>query len=141
MKQKALRKLDDRIAIYGCKKHRSKNPPSEDAEQMTIFNELRVNYPDVAAVATHVKNEGKKTHAEVKKDYQMGLLAGFSDIVIAGNPTMFCELKKEDITKSKISEQQEDFLIRAQKRGSFAFVALGHKGFLEGLRAWVDAQR
>ena len=140
-KNKALSKLDPTIKIYGDKSHRNKKPPSEDSEQMTIFNELRVNYPDLAKLATHVLNEGKKSQAQARKDSLMGLCAGFSDIVIIGTPVFLCELKKEDMTKSKISDDQESFLLSSIESGAFACVALGHKGFFEALKEWQKCIR
>ena len=79
--------------------------------------------------------------SEAKKDHLMGLLAGFSDIVIIGSPVFLCELKKADITKSKISDDQEAFLINAQKAGAFVCVALGHKGFFDALEAWKECTK
>lgn len=140
MTNKALSKLDKKIPIYGDIKHRDKKPPSEEAEQMTIFNWLRNNHPRFAKVATHVKNEGLKSAAECKKDAMNGLCKGFSDIAIVGHPAFFCELKKCDPTKSKISEDQEEFLLTSLELGAFACVALGHKGFIEAFNEWVVLQ-
>lgn len=136
-KNKALSKLDSLIPIYGDRSHRNKKPPSENAEQMTIFNELRVNYPDLAKLATHILNEGNKSQAQARKDSLMGLCPGFSDIVIIGSPVFLCELKKEDMTKSKVSEGQESFLLSSIESGAFACIALGHKGFFEALEEWI----
>jgi hypothetical protein len=139
-KSKALSKLDKSIKIYGDQSVRMKKPPTENAEQITIFNTLRRDYPELARLATHIKNEGKKTIGEAQKDAQMGLNAGFSDIVIIGTPTFLCELKKCDPTKSKISIDQETFLINSQDAGAFACVALGHKGFIEAFTEWLKLQ-
>jgi len=138
-KSKALSKLDKRIKIFGDESVRMKKPPTENAEQITIFNALRRDYPELATLATHVKNEGKKTIGEAQKDALMGLNAGFSDIVIIGSPVFLCELKKCDPTKSKISDDQETFLINSQDAGAFACVALGCHGFFEALEAWINA--
>ena len=132
-------KIDSKIKVFGDKKLRMKKPPSEDAEQVTIFNHLRLHYPELAALACHVKNEGNKSQAQAQKDARMGLCKGFADIVIIGNPVFLCELKKADFTKSRISKEQESFLLAAQNEGSFACVALGHNGFFEALEAWKNA--
>ena len=129
-------KIDKRIMVYGNQKLRMKKPPTEDAEQITIFNQLRLNYPDLAKLATHILNEGKKTQAQAQKDAKMGLCKGFSDIIIIGLPVFVCELKKRDFTKSKISDEQQQFLINAQEAGAFACVALGYDGFMEALEEW-----
>ena len=134
-------KIDPSIKVYGCKMYRDKKCPTENAEQITIFNHLRLHYPELAKLSTHILNEGKKSQAQAAKDAQMGLTAGFSDIIIIGCPVFVCELKKRDFTKSKISKEQEDFLINADKSGAFACVALGAVGFFEALEAWQNAQR
>jgi hypothetical protein len=134
-------KIDPRIKVFGDKKLRMKKPPSENAEQITIFNHLRLHYPEIAALAAHVKNEGKKSQGEAQKDAQMGLNPGFSDIIIIGNPVFVCELKKRDFTKSRISDDQQEFLLASQDAGAFACVALGALGFFDALEEWKNAQR
>ena len=134
-------KLDPLIEVYGDKKFRDKNCPSEDAEQVTIFNQLRLNYPDLAKLATHIKNEGLKTKATAAKDAINGLNAGFSDIVIIGTPVFVCELKRADFTKSKASSDQQEFLINASNSGAFACIALGHKGFFLALQEWIKCTK
>ena len=129
-------KIDPSIKVYGDKTLRMKRPPSEDAEQKTIFNHLRTNKPELAMLATHVLNEGSKTQAQAAKDALMGLTKGFCDIVIVGDPVFLCELKKRDFTKSKISKEQERFLIESSKTGAFACVALGFDGFILALEDW-----
>ncbi len=134
-------RIDSKIKVFGDKKLRMKKPPSEDAEQKTIFNHLRLNYPELAGLATHILNEGNKSQAQAQNDKLMGLCAGFSDIIIIGSPVFVCELKKCDFTKSRISEEQEKFLINSEKAGAFACVALGHVGFFEALEAWLNVRR
>ena len=34
--------------------------PTESAEMITFFNYLKTNHPDIAKVATHIRNEGKR---------------------------------------------------------------------------------
>ena len=134
-------KLDKNIIVFGDQKFRDKKCPSEEAEQVTIFNQLRANYPELADLATHIKNEGLKSYKVASKDAINGLNKGFSDIIIIGSPVFVCELKKADFTKSRASKEQQEFLINAQNAGAFACIALGHKGFFEALEAWQDAQR
>lgn len=134
-------KLDKNIVVFGDTKFRDKNCPSEDAEQITIFNQLRANYPRLAKLATHIKNEGLKTKGTAAKDAINGLNKGFSDIIIIGSPVFVCELKKADFTRSRASKEQQSFLLAAQGAGAFACIALGHKGFFEALEAWQNAQR
>ena len=134
-------KLDKKIVVFGDQLFRDKNCPSEAAEQVTIFNQLRSNYPDLAKLATHIKNEGNKSIGVAKDDAINGLNKGFSDIIIIGTPVFVCELKKADFTRSRASKEQQDFLIAAQDSGAFACIALGHKGFFEALEAWQNVRR
>jgi hypothetical protein len=71
----------------------------------------------------------------------MGLNPGFRDIIIIGNPVFVCELKKRDFTKSRISDDQQEFLLASQDAGAFACVALGALGFFDALEEWKNAQR
>ena len=139
-KKIALSKLDKRIPIYGNTEYRNKKCPKESAEQKTIFNELRINQPSIAKLATHIKNEGKRTEAQINEDKQQGLNTGFSDVIIIGHPVMVCEVKREDMTMSSYTEDQESFLVAAIESGAFAFIALGHKGFFEALEEWKCMQ-
>ena len=123
-------KIDPKIKVFGDQKLRMKKPPLEEAEQKTIFNWLRNNKPDLALLATHILNENKKTQAQAQKDALNGLNKGFSDIIIIGSPVFACELKRRDFTKSKLSKEQEKFLLKSQDAGAFACVALGFDGFL-----------
>ena len=139
-KKIALSKLNKTIPIYGDVKYRNKKCPKESVEQKTIFNELRLNHPTQARLATHVKNEGKRTDAQINEDKQQGLNTGFSDVIIIGSPVFVCEVKREDMTTSTYTEEQESFLLAAIESGAFVCVALGHKGFFEAFKEWKCTQ-
>ena len=134
-------KFNDDIKVFGDVNYRNPRCPIESTEQITFFNELKIKHPEIAMMATHVKNEGKKTIGTAVKDAREGLNAGFPDIVIVGSPVCLIELKRVDHTKSKWQKGQKEFLIEAEKRGAFACVALGYKGALLAVEAWIDAQR
>lgn len=140
-KKFALSKLDPLVKIYGDSDYRDKKSPKEAAEQITIFNHLRLKFPELAVMATHIKNEGLKTPEECRKDAMNGLCKGFADIHIAGHPAFYCELKRDDITQSTISKEQETFLLSVQNSGGFACVALGHKGFFAAFGVWLKLQK
>ena len=134
-------KFNPDIKVYGDITFRDKKCPSESAEQITFFNQLRKNWPDIARLSTHVKNEGKKSPQQALKDAREGLTQSFADIVIIGNPTATIELKRADHTCSSWQKGQQEFLIASKKAGAFSCVALGHKGALLALKDWIDAQR
>jgi len=56
--------------------------PSEAAEMTTFFNQLQKRYPEIHALALHVRNEGKRDHkdADIMK-MQGGFIKGAPDIV------------------------------------------------------------
>ena len=122
--------------VYG-KKEKGKQP-SENAEMITFFNVLREDYPDLAVIATHIKNEGKRNINQIGKDKAEGLVTGFPDIVILGNPAFCCEMKSKG--KSKISEDQEKVLNAATKNGAFACVAYGYEAAIDAVIEWLNAQ-
>ena len=121
--------------IFG-EKEKGKQP-SENAEMITFFNVLREDYPDLAVIATHIKNEGKRNINQIGKDKAEGLVTGFPDIVILGNPAFCCEMKSKG--KSKISEDQEKALNAAAKNGAFACVAYGYKSAIDAVDEWLNA--
>ena len=133
-------KVSNKINVFGDVSFRDKKCPSEDAEQITIMNWLRINYNKYFELAVHVKQEGLKTKGEASKDSIMGLRKGWSDITIVGNPMMLCELKRADHTKSRLSVDQSDFLIKAENAGAFSCVALGHEGFILAFKEWIKLQ-
>jgi len=133
-------KFNKNIKVYGDINFRGQCP-IEELEQITFFNELRKEQPEIAKLATHVKNEGKKTPQQALKDARNGLNKGFSDIIIIGNPCLLIELKRQDHTKSSWQPGQQEFLELAQSKGAFCCVALGYKAALLAVKDWIDAQR
>lgn len=125
------------IKVFGDKKHRDKKCPKEAAEQTTFFNQLRKAYPDTyGAVAIHVRNEGKKSVHQVAKEKMEGMVSGAPDIMIPGNPTFICELKRRDHTLSSLQEGQEPYLLAAQDMGAFVCIALGWEAAMEAFGEW-----
>ena len=109
--------------------------PSEGAEMITFFQVLRRDYPEIAKLATHVRNEGVRTMYQAQKHKSEGMLKGFADIVIIGSPAFVCEMKTKS-KNSKLTKEQENFLIEADKAGAFACVAHGYEAALEAVREW-----
>jgi len=129
-------KLPDWLPVFGDMDYREDKPPSEALEQVTFFGVLRREYPDLASAAVHIRNEGKRSHRETLKQKAEGLNTGASDIIIPGNPSFVCEMKRIDHTKSKISQDQLDYLLSAKDNGSFICVALGYKAALQAVEEW-----
>lgn len=126
--------LKHEVPIYGDVKYRGKCP-SESMEQVTFFNKIRREFPDSwGLVATHIKNEGKRTNNQVLKDKAEGLTTGVSDIIICG---FHCELKRQDHTKCKISDQQIKYLETINKLGGFGCIALGYKAAFEAFQEYA----
>ena len=124
------------IRIYG-QQEKGKHP-RENAEMITFFNELRDKFPELSILATHIKNEGKRTAQQIEKDKAEGLVTGFPDIVILGAPAFVCEMKSKR-KGSKASEDQLDVLEAADKNGAFACIAYGYKAALEAVEEWQSA--
>jgi hypothetical protein len=128
------------VPIYGDTSFRGKCP-DEGLEQITVFNWLRTTYPNTyGLLALHPRNEGlvaKGQHSAVSRHRAEGMTKGAADIIIPGNPSFVCELKRQDHTQSTLSDEQHDYLATAQGLGCFACVALGHQGALEAFKAWL----
>ena len=50
------------IKTYG--QQQAGKQPSEAAEMTTFFNQLKKRYPEIHALALHVRNEGKRDHKD-----------------------------------------------------------------------------
>lgn len=125
-------KWPDWLPVYGDTKYRDKKCPSEDAEQITFFNQIR----NIEPCAIHVKNEGKRHCKQAAKDKANGLVKGAPDIWIPGKQTFLCELKRQDHTLCKLGDDQIEFLANARDGGAFVCVALGYKAAIEAYNEW-----
>jgi hypothetical protein len=126
------------IKVFGDTDYRGKCP-LESAEQATFFNRIRALYPDsYGLTATHIKNEGKRTHNQISSDKAQGMATGAPDIIIPGGTTFICELKRRDHTKSKISDEQVKYLLTSQQCGAYVCIALGVDAAIEAFNAWAQ---
>lgn len=123
------------IAVFGDASYRGKCP-LEAAEQVSFLGQLRLLYPQLAEIAVHIRNEGKRTKRQGHQQKLEGMNTGASDIVIPCCPPILIELKRSDHTASSISTKQIKYLALSQRQGAFACVALGAAGAIEAVRAW-----
>jgi hypothetical protein len=118
-------KFPDDIAVYGNIDYRGDCPP-EAIEQVTFFNRLRMRYPNSwGIIALHPRNEGKKGFRQVAKEKAEGMTPGAADVIVPGDPSFVCEIKRRDHTKSKWQDKQLEYLNAAQEAGAFVCIALG----------------
>lgn len=129
-------KLNTKIKTYGDPKFRG-NCPLESAEQITFFNVLRRKYPDLGVIATHIRNEGNRHHAQTAKQKAEGMVKGAADVTIPASPAFVCEMKRKDHTKSRWQKGQQEYLLTSQEYGAFVCVALGYEAALEALEEWI----
>lgn len=120
------------LKVYGDQSFRG-SCPTEAAEQITFFNSLP---DDIKPLALHVRNEGKRTHAQAMRHKAEGMLAGAPDIIVLGSPPLLIELKRKDHTKSRWQTNQVKTLLAAQSAGCTVCVALGYEAALEALNDW-----
>ena len=136
-------KFPSSISVYGDTSYRGKCPP-ESVEQVSFFSRLRREYPDsYGVIAIHPRNEGLLKNGQfdaIKKFKLEGMSKGASDIIIPGNPSFVCEMKRQDHTKSSWQDGQMLYLEAAQLCGSFACVALGAAAAWEAFECWRDRQ-
>jgi hypothetical protein len=130
-------KFPEWLPVYGSQEYRNKKCPVESAEQITFFNTLRRDYPELGRIAIHPRNEGKRTANQAQRQKAEGMTAGAADIIIPGSPAFVCELKRQDHTLCAWEPDQLEYLATAQTMGAFVCVALGHKAALESLEIWI----
>ena len=124
------------LVVYGDPDWRGKCP-LEAAEAVSFFCQLRAEFPELAKVATHIRNEGKRTKRQGYQHQQEGMNTGASDVIIPVCPPIVMEMKRRDHTLSSISKDQVDYLVAAASGGAFTGVALGAAGAMEMVRTWV----
>lgn len=129
------------IPLYGNQKYRNKKCPRETVEQCTFVNSIRAQYPDsYGLILIHPENERKLINGQfsaVSKSRAMGMAPGASDIIIPGNPSFVCEIKRADRTLSDLSEEQLAYLYAAKEAGSFVCIALGHEAAINAFNDWL----
>ena len=130
-------KFHPEMTIYGNTSYRGKCPP-ESAEQITFFNTLARRHPEVAKIAVHPRNEGKRTMRQAQAHKAEGMNPGASDIIIPGSPALVIELKRLDHTKSRWQPGQIDYLLAAKEAGATVCVALGAEAALDAVQDWLS---
>jgi len=128
------------LPVYGDQKYRNKKCPVESAEQITFFNTLRRDYPELAIIAIHPRNEGKRTAQQTQRQKAEGMTAGASDIIIPTLRPFICELKRQDHTLCHWEPDQLTYMATAQAMGAFVCVALGYQAALEALEVWIGTK-
>lgn len=125
------------LKVYGDQKKRG-NCPSETAEQITFFNAIRRQYPETwGRIALHPRNEGRRTYAQAQREKSEGMTDGAPDIVIGD---FFCELKRQDHTKSTWQKGQLEYLEAASDCGMFVCVALGWAAAIDAFEEYLNAR-
>ena len=131
-----IKHIPDYIPVYGDTAYRGECA-TETAELIGFFRLLEKEHPTLAAIATHIRNEGKRTKFQGYKQQQEGMNTGASDVIIPVCPPIVMEMKRRDHTLSSISKEQVDYLVSAASGGAFTGVALGAAGAMEVVRAWM----
>jgi hypothetical protein len=124
-------KLPPNLPVFGTVD--KTDTASESQHAITFFNKLRREYPDYGAIATHIRNEGKRTIQQAQKHKAEGMTTGTADIIIPCNPPFVCELKSRS-PRATITPEQIEYLLNAQKLGAFVCVAIGYEGAMEAFK-------
>ncbi|AHK11710.1 holliday junction resolvase [Shewanella sp. phage 1/41] len=130
-----LSKIPPQIPVFGDTTFRGACP-METAEQISFLSLLRAEFPEMAEIAVHIRNEGKRTKRQGAQQKVEGMNTGASDIIIPCNPPILIELKRRDHTQSSSSAKQLKYLIDSHAQGAFACYALGAVGAIMAVRAW-----
>lgn len=111
----------------------------EKAEQIDCISWLGYHYPAEFALCFHVPNESRGTQMHYAMRAKEGVKAGVPDIIHIGGTDLWraglFELKRLDRTKSRLSDEQRDFLEASDARGCFSAVCYGFDQFKV---AWID---
>ena len=134
-------KMHEDIKVFGDMDFRG-DCALEDAELITFFNQLRLRYPKLAKIAIHPDNEGlifgTGFNNHTRQKAKGAIRNGAADIIIVGNPTFVCEMKRKDHTKSQWQDGQLEFLEASKKNGAFVCIALGYVAALLAVEEWHE---
>lgn len=136
-------KIPEDIPVYGDLSYRSKICPTETMEQITFVARIKEQYQDTyGRIVIHPQNEGKLINGQfqalTKNRAMASINKGASDIIIPGNPTFVCEIKRRDHTLSKLEDEQIEYLLACKKVGCFVCVALGADAAMEAFNKWMN---
>jgi hypothetical protein len=130
-------KIPPSIPVYGDIKFRDPKCRKERPEQKEFFAWLKECRPRIHEIAIHPKNEGKRTAFQQQEDKELGALTtGAPDIMIPGRVPFLCELKRLDLSASKVRSKQVAYLVRAQEYGAFVCFALGSENAIKAFLDW-----
>ena len=130
-------KFPEWLTVYGATEYRG--PCAlEFEEQALFFDYIRLQYANTyGRIALHPENEGKRTHGQARHSKRQGLTIGASDIIIPGNPSFVCEIKRRDHTQSKWTNGQLDYLRMCQFFECVTCVALGGNAAIEAFECYL----
>lgn len=126
------------LTLFGDQSYRGDCPP-EDIEQINFMSQLALAYPQYRRLAIHPRNEGRRSWGQIEIQKKDGSINdGASDIIIPGNRTFVCELKRLDHTKSTWQKGQQEYLEEAFFNGCFVCVALGADAAMQAVNVWHE---
>ena len=112
---------------------------TERAEQIDCISWLGYHYPAEFSLIWHTPNESSGNAFHHSLRVKEGVKAGVPDIIHIGGTEIWraglFELKRQDRTKSRLSDEQKAFLEAADARACFAAVCYGFEQFKV---AWLE---
>lgn len=127
------------LNVFGDRDYRGECP-QELAEQITFFQWLRLQHPELHRIAVHPRNEGKRSYQQARMQRLEGSLnTGASDVIIPAGRAFVCEIKRRDHTKSRWQKGQLEYLKAAHGQGAFVCVALGHEAAKEAVQCYLKS--
>lgn len=112
--------------------------PSEMVEQINSVGWLEKHYPDRWPLIFHYPAEVKAKPQYMAIRRKCGVKPGISDIIDFGAIRGAFELKRLDKTKSKVSNEQIEFLESVDASGGFAAIVYGYEQFLLAYSEYIN---
>lgn len=131
------------IEIFGDANWRG-DCPLEDADTITICNHIRQAHGGrFEKSVLHVMNE---KHRKDKADFRQllaerkkgAIITGWSDVCVTGWPTLFMEVKRKDLSLSKLPQVEIDFLVANQNNDAWVFVVPGWEAGIACFENWYQ---
>lgn len=119
--------------------------PVEDADQMNCTSWIEYQYPQYSRLYWHTVNESNMPVQGRVKAAKKGLKPGVSDIMFMVKRGKYSglvvELKRKDRTKSKISDDQDEFLFEMSEQGFYCAVCYGFEQFQKCVKEYLSINK
>ena len=107
----------------------------ETAEHLTFVSYIHNHYPCLPLVHIKTRALSLGDRLSLTRAWE-ALCKGASDIIILHKVPFVMEIKRKDLSRSVVSDDQIEFLNNCDSLGCFTCIALGHQAAIAAFNEW-----